>query len=81
MKIFELTKVRNCDDLIKQTPTKKDYNILIDSDTPKQHNGYDCGIFVCMYANDIELIGNKKILVILGYTCFFNSFKKLIILR
>ena len=32
-------------------------NLLIDSDTPKQHNGYDCGIFVCMYAQDIESIG------------------------
>jgi sentrin-specific protease 1 len=33
------------------------FNLLIDSDTPKQHNGYDCGIFVCMYAHDIESIG------------------------
>jgi hypothetical protein len=46
MRIFELTKIRNCDDLLKTTPTKEDYNILIDSDTIFTKNGIPVGLYM-----------------------------------
>ena len=33
------------------------FNLSIDENAPKQHNGHDCGVFVYMYAHDFETIG------------------------
>jgi len=46
MKIFELVKIRNCDELIKQTPSKNDYNTLIDGDTIFKKNGVIVGLYI-----------------------------------
>lgn len=46
MKTFELVKIRNCDELIKQTPSKNDFNTLIDSDTIFKKNGVTVGLYI-----------------------------------
>ena len=46
MKTFELIKVKNCDNLIKQTPNKKDYGTLIGSDTLFVKNGVTVGLYL-----------------------------------
>lgn len=46
MKIFELNKIKDCNNLVKQTPSKKDYNILINSDTIFTKNGKTVGIYI-----------------------------------
>lgn len=46
MKAFELTKVRSCADLIKQTPKKADYDILINEDTIFYKEGKKVGIYL-----------------------------------
>jgi len=46
MKTFELIKVKNCDNFIKQTPKKKDYGTLIDSDTLFVKNGVTVGLYL-----------------------------------
>lgn len=46
MKTFELTKIRICDDLIKQTPKKTDFNLLIDEDTLFTKNGVNVGLYI-----------------------------------
>jgi len=46
MKIYELTKLRNCENLIKQTPTKNDYNLVINEDTLFTKNGVNVGLYI-----------------------------------
>ena len=46
MKTFELVKIKDCSNLIKQTPAKSDYSILIDSDTLFTKNGKVVGIYI-----------------------------------
>jgi hypothetical protein len=46
MKTFELTKIRDCSELIKQTPLKSDYNTLINSDTIFTKNGKNVGVYI-----------------------------------
>ena len=46
MKTFELIKIRDCSNLIKQTPSKSDYTTLIDSDTIFTKNGKKVGIYL-----------------------------------
>ena len=46
MKTFELIKIRDCNNLIKQTPSKNDYTTLIDSDTIFTKNGKQVGIYI-----------------------------------
>ena len=46
MKTFELLKIKDCSNLIKQTPAKSDYSILIDSDTLFTKNGKVVGIYI-----------------------------------
>lgn len=46
MKTFELIKVKNCENLIKQTPTKNDYNTLIDGNTLFVKNGVTVGLYM-----------------------------------
>jgi hypothetical protein len=46
MKTFELVKIKNCDDLIKQTPDKSHYDKLISEDTIFTKNGKKVGIYI-----------------------------------
>lgn len=46
MKTFELIKIRDCSNLIKQTPSKNDYTTLIGSDTIFTKNGKQVGIYI-----------------------------------
>jgi hypothetical protein len=46
MKVFELEKIKNCDDLIKKTPTKEHYNKVISEDTIFTKNGKKVGIYI-----------------------------------
>jgi hypothetical protein len=46
MKTYELNKIRNCDDLIKQTPSKNDFNTIIDSNTIFTKNGVPVGLYM-----------------------------------
>jgi hypothetical protein len=46
MKTFELNKIRNCENLIKQTPSKNDYTTLINEDTLFTKNGEVVGLYI-----------------------------------
>jgi hypothetical protein len=46
MKTFELEKIRNCEDLIKQVPKKSDYNLVINEDTIFTKNGVNVGLYM-----------------------------------
>jgi len=61
MKTFELTKIRDCDNLIKQTPKKSDYNILIDEDTLFTKNGINVGLYIKIGAEYTKLIREASI--------------------
>jgi hypothetical protein len=46
MRVFELNKIRSCDDLIKQTPKKTDYTTLISEDTVFYKDGKKVGVYL-----------------------------------
>jgi hypothetical protein len=46
MKTFELTKIKSCENLIKQTPTRNDYNLVINEDTLFTKNGVTVGLYI-----------------------------------
>lgn len=46
MNIFELNKIRSCDDLIKQTPKKDHYSLIINEDTLFTKNGLAVGLYI-----------------------------------
>lgn len=46
MKTFELKKIRSCDDLIKQTPKKEHYSLIINEDTLFTKNGQPVGLYI-----------------------------------
>jgi len=46
MKTFELNKIRSCDDLIKQTPKKEHYSLIINEDTLFTKNGAAVGLYI-----------------------------------
>lgn len=54
MKIFELTKIKNCDNLIKQTPTKSDYNLVINEDTLFTKNGINVGLYLKIDSSQLQ---------------------------
>lgn len=54
MKIFELNKIKNCDNLIKQTPKKSDYNILINENTIFYKNNRAAGLYIKIEDNFIN---------------------------
>ena len=46
MKTFELNKIRSCDDLIKQTPKKEHYSLIINENTLFTKNGQAVGLYI-----------------------------------
>lgn len=54
MKTFELTKIKSCDNLIKQTPTKKDYNLVINEDTLFTKNGVNVGLYLKIDSKQLQ---------------------------
>lgn len=46
MKTFELNKIRSCDDLVKQTPKKEHYSLIINEDTLFTKNGEAVGLYI-----------------------------------
>lgn len=46
MKQFELKKTKDCSHLIKQTPQKKDYSVLVNEDTIFLKNGVVVGVYI-----------------------------------
>ena len=56
MKTFELTKIKSCDNLIKQTPTKNDYNLVINEDTLFTKNGVNAGLYIKINKEHLKAI-------------------------
>ena len=54
MKTFELTKIKSCDNLIKQTPTKNDYNLVINEDTLFTKNGINVGLYLKIDSKQLQ---------------------------
>lgn len=46
MQIFELKKIKDCEGMLKTTPTKADYATTIDQDTLFTHNGKTVGLYM-----------------------------------
>jgi hypothetical protein len=56
MKAFELNKIRSCDDLIKQTPKKEHYSLIINEDTLFTKNGEAVGLYIKIASNQSKSI-------------------------
>ena len=56
MKTFELNKIKDCADLIKQTPAKNDYNLVIKENTLFTRNGVNVGLYIKIDNKEIESI-------------------------
>jgi hypothetical protein len=54
MKTFELTKIKSCEELIKQTPTKNDYNLIINEDTLFTKNGVNVGLYLKIDSKQLQ---------------------------
>jgi hypothetical protein len=56
MKTFELTKIKDCKGLIKQTPTKDDYKLVINEDTLFTKNGVNVGLYIKIDNKELQAI-------------------------
>jgi hypothetical protein len=56
MKTFELNKIRDCVGLIKQTPAKNDYSLVINEDTLFTKNGVNVGLYIKIDIKDLQAI-------------------------
>ena len=56
MKTFELTKIKDCKSLIKQTPTKDDYTLVINEDTLFTKNGVNVGLYIKIDNKELQAI-------------------------
>lgn len=56
MKTFELNKIRDCIGLIKQTPTKNDYTLVINEDTLFTKNGVNVGLYIKIDTKKVQAI-------------------------
>jgi hypothetical protein len=54
MKTFELTKIKSCDNLIKQTPNKNDYNLVINEDILFTKNGTNVGLYLKIDSKQLQ---------------------------
>lgn len=62
MKIFNLEKLKNCENLIKQIPQKTDYNILINENTIFYKNGNPVGLYIKIENNFINEVRKAVLL-------------------
>jgi hypothetical protein len=56
MKVFELNKIRDCISLIKQTPAKNDYNLVIKENTLFTRNGVNVGLYIKIDTKEVQAI-------------------------
>jgi hypothetical protein len=56
MKTFELNKIKDCADLIKQTPAKNDYNLVIKENTLFTRNGVNVGLYIKIDTKELQAI-------------------------
>ena len=56
MKVFELNKIRDCISLIKQTPAKNDYNLVIKENTLFTRNGVNVGLYIKIDTKELQAI-------------------------
>ena len=56
MKTFELNKIKDCADLIKQTPAKNDYNLVIKENTLFTKNGVNVGLYIKIDTKELQAI-------------------------
>ena len=61
MKTFELNKIKDCADLIKQTPAKNDYNLVIKENTLFTRNGVNVGLYIKINDEHSKLIRNATL--------------------
>jgi len=61
MKTFELNKIRDCIGLIKQTPTKNDYDLVIKENTLFTRNGVNVGLYIKINDQYSKLIRNATL--------------------
>lgn len=66
MKTIELNKIQNCDHLIKQTPSKNDYDVLIDGDTLFTKKGASVGLYIKIKKENADQI--RKAILTTKYT-------------
>jgi hypothetical protein len=62
MKVFNLEKIKNCENLIKQIPQKTDYNILINENTIFYKNGNPVGLYIKIENNFINEVRKAVLL-------------------
>jgi len=65
MKVFNLEKIKNCENLVKQIPKKADYNILINENTIFYKNGNPVGLYIKIENNFINEV--RKAVVLTKY--------------
>jgi len=61
MKTFELNKIKDCIGLIKQTPTKNDYALVIKENTLFTRNGVNVGLYIKINDQHSKLIRNATL--------------------
>lgn len=61
MKTFELNKIKGREELIKQTPTKKDYNLVINENTLFTKNGVNVGLYIKIDSNAAQEIRKASV--------------------
>jgi hypothetical protein len=61
MKTFELNKLRNCENLIKQTPSKNDYTLVINKDTLFTKNGINVGLYLKIDNKELHAIRSASL--------------------
>ena len=62
MKVFNLEKIKNCENLIKQIPQKTDYNILINENTIFYKNANPVGLYIKIENNFINEVRKAVLL-------------------
>ena len=61
MKTFELNKIKSCEELIKQTPTKNDYNLIISENTLFTKNGVNVGLYIKIDNKELQAIRSASL--------------------
>lgn len=75
MTVFELNKVSTCDELIKSTPTKEHYDIVINSDTIFTKQGKPVGLYIQVPKSEVHEI--RKACLTTNYVKTYRTNKAL----